>query len=122
LVVSVWEQSCKSSFIYRYAFLQISLFITCLDTKFKKKCDALLIYLYKYKYDAVKDLIRSRNSKTYRQCNGQKKKDQRSTVVYKILKSNTRILLKHRGERCSGRVGHSCSFVAMVMLHLLNIP
>ena len=33
LVVSVWEQSCKSSFNYIYAFLQIFLFITWLDTK-----------------------------------------------------------------------------------------
>ena len=34
LVVSVLEQSCKSSFNYRYAFLQIFLSTTWLDRKF----------------------------------------------------------------------------------------
>jgi hypothetical protein len=37
LVVSVWEQSCKSSFNYRYDFLQIFLFIIWLDTQFLKQ-------------------------------------------------------------------------------------
>ena len=45
LVVSVWEQSCKSSFNYRYAFLQISLFITWLDTKLKINA-TLYWYIY----------------------------------------------------------------------------
>jgi hypothetical protein len=52
----------------------------------------------------------------------EKKQKVNSGLQNTMLKSNTRILLKHRSERFSGRVGHSCSLVALVMLHLLNIP
>ena len=55
------------------------------------------------KFKDTKVVIRGRNAKTGRQCNGQKKKDKEQTMIYKTLHRKLKIdqhkpLLKNGGE------------------------